>query len=114
MVEMKRIHEQTGTTFLYVTHDQDEALVLSDRIVLMEKGRIIRIDARPQMYQTPQSLFAVKFLGETNLIEGSFVETTPAGTVVPTREGIQFRSSRGPGFEQGNPVTILSRHNFHG
>jgi spermidine/putrescine transport system ATP-binding protein len=84
MVEMKRIQEQTGTTFLYVTHDQDEALVLSDRIVLMEKGRIIQIDAPPQMYQTPRSLFAAKFLGETNLIEGSVVETTPAGTVVAT------------------------------
>jgi spermidine/putrescine transport system ATP-binding protein len=109
LVEMKRIQEQTGTTFLYVTHDQDEALVLSDRIVLMEKGRIIQIDAPPQMYQTPRSLFAAKFLGETNLIEGSVVETTPAGTVVATREGIQFRSSRGAGFEQGNPVTISLR-----
>ncbi|MBL4929529.1 ABC transporter ATP-binding protein [Fuscibacter oryzae] len=65
--EMKRIHAATGTTFIYVTHDQDEAMILSDRIVLLNKGEVVQIDEPHQMYAEPKSLFAAKFLGETNL-----------------------------------------------
>ena len=109
LVEMKRIQEEIGATFLYVTHDQDEALVLSNRIVLMEKGRILQIDSPQQMYRTPRSLFAAKFLGETNLIEASVVETTSCGAVVATRDGVRFHSSRAAGLTQGQPVTVSIR-----
>ncbi|MCO6055565.1 ABC transporter ATP-binding protein [Pseudomonas sp. MOB-449] len=65
--ELKRIHNETKTTFVYVTHDQDEAMILSDRIVLMNKGQIEQIDTPENMYAKPKTLFAAKFLGETNV-----------------------------------------------
>ncbi|GLU29830.1 ABC transporter ATP-binding protein [Brucella sp. NBRC 12950] len=68
VTELKRIHQETGTTFLYVTHDQDEAMMLSDRIVLMNKGRIEQIGSPEEMYAAPRTLFCAKFLGDTNII----------------------------------------------
>ncbi|WP_343315357.1 ABC transporter ATP-binding protein [Brucella sp. BE17] len=69
LIEMKRIHMETGATFIYVTHDQDEALILSDRVALMDRGRIVQVDRPEVMYSGPKSLFAAKFLGETNIFE---------------------------------------------
>lgn len=80
--EMKRIHAETKATFVYVTHDQDEAMILSDRVVLMEKGRIVQVDQPEDLYARPRSLFAAKFLGEINLLEGAV-----AGGRIATQEG---------------------------
>ncbi|MDW6023318.1 ABC transporter ATP-binding protein [Mesorhizobium sp. BAC0120] len=80
LVEMKRIHAATGSTFIYVTHDQDEAMILSDRIVLMEKGRIAQIAPPKEMYSRPASLFAAKFLGETNLFDAEVESVSPGLT----------------------------------
>lgn len=68
LTELKRIHSETGTTFIYVTHDQDEAMMLSDRIVLMNRGRIEQIGTPEEMYAAPKSLFAAQFLGDTNIL----------------------------------------------
>lgn len=68
--ELKRIHEETGTTFVYVTHDQDEAMILSDRVVLMNKGEIEQLGSPQDLYAAPESLFCAKFFGETNILEG--------------------------------------------
>ena len=68
LTELKRIHTETGTTFIYVTHDQDEAMMLSDRIVLMNHGRIAQIGTPESMYGAPESLFAAQFLGDTNIL----------------------------------------------
>ena len=75
LIEMKRIHVETGATFIYVTHDQDEAMILSDRIVLMAEGRIMQIDEPRQMYARPRTLFAARFLGEINILRGTVVES---------------------------------------
>lgn len=88
--EMKRIHAETKATFVYVTHDQDEAMILSDRIVLMDRGRIVQIDRPEAMYANPRTLFAAKFLGETNLFEGVVVEAGDDGAVVRTEGGTSF------------------------
>lgn len=90
LVEMKRIHLETGATFVYVTHDQDEALILSDRVVLMEKGRIVQIDPPEVMYAQPKSLFAARFLGETNLFEATVTEQDVTGLTAVTDCGIRF------------------------
>jgi len=71
LAELKRIHNETRTTFVYVTHDQDEAMILSDRIVLMNRGRIEQIDTAENLYEKPKTLFAAKFLGETNILQGT-------------------------------------------
>ncbi|AQU88714.1 hypothetical protein B0W47_16125 [Komagataeibacter nataicola] len=68
--EIKTLHHATGATFLYVTHDQEEALNLSDRICLMNRGRIEQIGSPQEMYFRPVSEFAATFLGESNILSG--------------------------------------------
>ncbi|MCQ1854980.1 ABC transporter ATP-binding protein [Neorhizobium galegae] len=72
-LEIKRLHAQLGMTVLYVTHDQEEAMVMSDRICLMNRGRIEQIGAPDELYFRPKSLFAADFLGESNLIKGRII-----------------------------------------
>ncbi|HEX2285165.1 MAG TPA: ABC transporter ATP-binding protein [Mycobacterium sp.] len=69
-LEIKRIHAELGTTFVYVTHDQDEALVLSDRIAVFNDGRIEQIGSPTELYEYPNSLFVAQFLGESSLFHG--------------------------------------------
>jgi spermidine/putrescine transport system ATP-binding protein len=75
--EIKRIHDETSTTFVYVTHDQDEAMILSDRVVLLNKGGIEQIGEPEEMYWKPNTLFAAKFFGDTNIVEGDFEQSSP-------------------------------------
>ncbi|WP_435609783.1 ABC transporter ATP-binding protein [Pseudomonas knackmussii] len=70
--EIKRIHEETSTTFVYVTHDQDEAMILSDRVVLLNKGGIEQVGGPEDMYWSPRTLFAAKFFGDTNIVNGVY------------------------------------------
>src|SRR6202022_828267 len=68
--ELKRIHEDVGTTFLYVTHDQEEALVLADRIAVMRSGRCEQIGTGTEVYNKPATRFVADFIGETNWFSG--------------------------------------------
>lgn len=70
-VEISRIHRDVGTTFLFVTHDQDEALGMSDRIVLFNDGRIVQTGTPTELYERPTSLFAARFLGDSNVFRGT-------------------------------------------
>jgi ABC-type Fe3+/spermidine/putrescine transport system ATPase subunit len=81
-LELRSIQEELGTTFLYVTHDQEEALTMSDRIVLMNEGRIVQEGEPAEIYNRPESVFASHFIGETNLFEGEVVAVETAGTRV--------------------------------
>lgn len=69
-LEFKRIHSELGITFIYVTHDQEEALVLSDRIAVFNKGRIEQVGTADELYENPQTLFVAEFLGESNVFPG--------------------------------------------
>ncbi|MBA3446630.1 MAG: ABC transporter ATP-binding protein [Pseudaminobacter sp.] len=69
-LEIKRIHRQLGTTFVYVTHDQEEALVLSDRIAVFNQGRIEQVGTGRQLYDEPATLFVGKFIGESTVLRG--------------------------------------------
>ena len=73
-LEIKRLHEQLGFTALYVTHDQDEAMSMSDRICLMDGGRAVQISEPAELYFRPQSSFAADFLGEANLLATTLVQ----------------------------------------
>jgi len=70
-IEIKRLQRELGLTVLYVTHDQDEALVMSDRIAVMAGGRIVQIDTPERVYRHPRNAFVASFMGRTNLIEAS-------------------------------------------
>ena len=69
-LELRRIQVELGTSFLYVTHDQEEALTMSDRIVLMNEGRIVQEGSPADMYNRPATVFASGFIGEANLMRG--------------------------------------------
>ena len=69
-LELRRIQEELGTSFLYVTHDQEEALTMSDRIILMNEGRIVQEGTPADIYNRPATIFASNFIGEANLMRG--------------------------------------------
>ncbi|CAM5761883.1 ABC transporter ATP-binding protein [Labrys miyagiensis] len=88
-IEIKRIHRKTGTTIVFVTHDQDEALAMSDRICLMNGGRIEQIGTPEDLYERPASIFAAEFIGISNLLRGkvegaAFVTPDAALPLPPT------------------------------
>ncbi|KAA3451408.1 spermidine/putrescine ABC transporter [Mesorhizobium sp. SARCC-RB16n] len=70
-LEIKRIHRELGTTFVYVTHDQEEALVLSDRIAVFNRGRIEQIGTGRELYDEPATLFVGKFIGDSTVLRGA-------------------------------------------
>jgi len=69
-LEIKRIHRELGSTFVYVTHDQEEALVLSDRIAVFNKGRIEQVGTGHELYTRPETLFVGQFIGESSILRG--------------------------------------------
>ena len=92
-LELKRIHQEVGITFIYVTHDQEEALVLSDRVAVMNRGRIEQVDTTFNIYEQPRTLFVADFIGESNVLagetagrEGGLAVRCGAGVVVRSRE----------------------------
>jgi putative spermidine/putrescine transport system ATP-binding protein len=70
-LEIKRIHQELGVTVVYVTHDQEEALVLSDRIAIFNDGRVAQLGSPQDIYRRPQSLFVADFIGDANVLTGS-------------------------------------------
>ena len=86
--ELRRIHEETGLTMLYVTHDQKEALSLADRVALMCDGRIVQVGPPRELYHRPGSRFAAAFLGETNFLRGTFRESSDGRSQVETAMGM--------------------------
>ena len=72
--ELKNIHQRTGITFILVTHDQEEALSMSDTVVVMDKGRIQQIGTPTDIYNEPKNAFVADFIGESNIIDGTMIE----------------------------------------
>jgi spermidine/putrescine ABC transporter ATP-binding subunit len=93
-VEIKEIQQRLGMTVLYVTHDQEEAMSMSDRIAIMNRGRIDQLGPPGEVYERPTSPFVGRFLGEANLIEGIVIAA--AGEVVRLRlaSGVELRAPR--------------------
>ena len=77
-LELRRLHQRLGVTMVYVTHDQAEALTLSDRIAVFHRGRIQQLDTPERMYESPANAFVARFIGENNRLEGT-LESDDAG-----------------------------------
>ena len=73
-IELKQIQEETGITFIFVTHDQEEALTMSDRIAVMSAGRIQQVGAAREIYEEPRNRFVADCIGETNLLDVTVAE----------------------------------------
>lgn len=77
LIDLDNLHDKIGITFIYVTHDQSEALAVSDRIAVMNKGHVLQIGTPFEIYESPATQFVAEFIGETNLFEATVVECTP-------------------------------------
>jgi putative spermidine/putrescine transport system ATP-binding protein len=100
-LEIKRLHDRLGITFIYVTHDQKEALVMSDRVAVMNEGRIAQIGSPKALYDTPANRFVASFVGEANLLEATIVGKETDGLVVLKIGDVLLRA----------PASILSDSN---
>ncbi|MBB4862916.1 spermidine/putrescine transport system ATP-binding protein [Pseudomonas nitritireducens] len=102
-IELKRLQHETGITFIFVTHDQEEALTMSDRIAVMSRGKVMQIGTPTEIYEAPVNRLVADFIGETNFLEGESSgdsvrladgQTLPAATTLPGKVTLAIRPER--------------------
>ncbi|MEJ6485118.1 ABC transporter ATP-binding protein [Nostoc punctiforme UO1] len=93
-VELSNLHKDLGVTFVMVTHDQEEALSLSDRIAVMNQGKIEQVGTPSQIYERPQTSFVADFIGDTNLFSGEIVAVDSSSIKISTKTGLSIIISR--------------------
>jgi spermidine/putrescine transport system ATP-binding protein len=108
-LELKALNQQLGTTFIYVTHDQEEALTMSDRIAVMDQARIAQLGTPAEIYENPRTAFVAKFIGESNFLEGRVVSRVDAWWEVETPHGRRFRIPGQDGLAPGRDARIAVR-----
>ncbi len=108
-LELKRLQKQLGITFIYITHDQEEALNMSDRIAVMDSGRIIQLGTPAQVYDAPDTAFVAKFIGTANIIPGTVVSFTGDTAKIETGSGFVFANKRGDLLQEGKPCLLAVR-----
>lgn len=120
-IELRRIHRELGITVVFVTHDQEEALALSDRVVVFNEGRVEQVGTPQEVYERPDSLFVAGFLGDSNIFEGAmsggvlhdqvpiYVESThtaDAATILVRPEHLSLENDGSPGDPSTNRVPV--------
>ena len=109
-IELKRLQKKLGITFVYVTHDQEEAMTMSDRIAVMSDGLILQIDNPVEIYEKPKSRFVADFIGESNIFEGK-IKTMEDGILhAECKQGDCLLY--GKGFEAGEDIFISVRPEY--
>lgn len=93
--EIRKMTKDLGLTGIHVTHDQSEAMAISDRIAVMKRGRILQVGTPQELYMKPESVFVAHFIGESNFLEGYVSSTTGGGAVVELREGLKVQALDG-------------------
>ncbi|WP_032121432.1 ABC transporter ATP-binding protein [Clostridium amazonitimonense] len=107
-LELKHLQRELGITFIYVTHDQEEALTMSDRIAVMNEGNIEQIASPEEIYERPTTKFVADFIGETNLIEGKVSSIEKEDVLLEVEEGEKIRVENSD-FSIGELVCIAVR-----
>ncbi|MBT8434132.1 MAG: ABC transporter ATP-binding protein [Gammaproteobacteria bacterium] len=92
-IELKRLQLETGITFIFVTHDQEEALTMSDRLAVMNKGKILQVGSPGDIYDRPSERFVADFIGDTNFLTAQLLETSAQGSVVKLSSGKTLSSN---------------------
>jgi len=105
-IELKQIQQQTGITFVFVTHDQEEALSMSDRIAVMSAGRLQQVGEAHEIYERPQNRFVADFIGETNLFDAQVISNNGSGLRVRIGDGLDLMAS-GEALEDGKACVSI-------
>ena len=108
-LELKRIQHELGTTFVYVTHDQEEALAMSDRIAVMNRGRVEQIGGPREIYEHPATAFVADFIGSLNALELTVEELVGGYAVMRPDEGQRVVVPVGSGARTGDSFRIAVR-----
>ncbi|MBX3029341.1 MAG: ABC transporter ATP-binding protein [Chloroflexi bacterium] len=106
--EIRRIQQQLGTTSVYVTHDQSEAMALSDIVVVMNAGRVEQAGSPSEVYRRPRSRFVADFIGSADFLDGPVLGVTPEGLDV-SLFGVTVRVAAGDGHRVGDAATVVVR-----
>lgn len=108
-IELQDIQRQLGITFVLVTHDQEEALSLSDRICVMRDGRIVQVGSPQQLYDHPNSRYVADFVGTSNFLDGRVTNLTGASAQLETRCGMRFEGRASPDLAVGRDGCLSIR-----
>ncbi len=107
-LELKQLQEQVGITFIYVTHDQEEALTMSDRIAVMDRGRVLQVGTALEIYEQPNSRFVADFIGETNFVSGKVLAINGQRAEFEA-DGLKMVASVEPGVTRGMQAMLAVR-----
>jgi spermidine/putrescine transport system ATP-binding protein len=108
-LELKQLQEQVGITFIYVTHDQEEALTMSDRIAVMNMGKVLQIGSPEEIYERPTKRFVADFIGETNFLDGKVEEINGQEIVVSLEKQATVRGHCTVPVQKGQEVSVVIR-----
>lgn len=108
-IELKRLQVRLGVTFIYITHDQEEALNMSDRIAVMRAGKFEQIGTPAEVYDHPKTSYVASFVGSANIIEGKVTAVDERYLTLINADGCGLVSTRGARVTAGQPITIAVR-----
>jgi len=107
--ELKQLQKETGITFVFVTHDQEEALAMSDRIAVMSNGEVQQIGAPTEIYEHPVNRFVADFIGDTNFLDAEIVEVKDELVACKIGSQSMFEAANSGGHKVGDRVTLFLR-----
>jgi spermidine/putrescine transport system ATP-binding protein len=108
-VELKKLQAKVGTTFVYITHDQSEALVMSDHVAVMNRGVFEQIDSPQNLYNSPKTPFVAQFVGDNNAWTGKIEQCNENTAEVRTADGNVFRTKLRQPMQPGDRVDLFLR-----
>lgn len=108
-IELKRLQKKLGITFIYITHDQEEALNMSDRIAVMNEGRFVQVGTPADIYDRPETSYVASFVGNANILHGTVTQIEKEVVSFRHESGMGTFLSRGRRFVTGMPVTVAIR-----
>ncbi len=108
-IELKRLQERVGITFIFVTHDQEEALTMSDRIAVMSEGKVLQIGTPTEIYERPSCRFVADFIGESNFVRGRVSAVGSNAVTVTSADGLTLQGQLVQPVEVGDEVYVSVR-----
>lgn len=108
-LELKDLQKRVGITFIYVTHDQEEALTMSDNIAVMSKGKVLQVGTPEQIYEHPSNMFVANFIGETNFLDCEVLSTDGDLAQVLVEEEFKLRVPTSPDIFTGQRISLAVR-----